>query len=98
MSAKAEGSPVASFSTIAPAAPHRAASATKSWPSKFSPRMAMKRSPRLSARESEQTVVIDDEIYDLALRKFAELGAHICNEEETKVLERTVMDLSLIHI
>jgi acetaldehyde dehydrogenase / alcohol dehydrogenase len=41
---------------------------------------------------SEQTVVIDDEIYDLALRKFSELGAHICNEKETKLLERTVMD------
>jgi len=41
---------------------------------------------------SEQTVVIDDEIYDLALRKFSELGAHICNEEETRMLERTVMD------
>jgi len=41
---------------------------------------------------SEQTIVIDDEIYDVALRKFAELGAHICNEEETKVLEHTVMD------
>jgi acetaldehyde dehydrogenase/alcohol dehydrogenase len=41
---------------------------------------------------SEQTVVIDDEIYDRALRKFSELGAHICNEEETKLLERTVMD------
>lgn len=41
---------------------------------------------------SEQTIVIDDEIYDLALRKFSELGAHICNEQETKLLERTVMD------
>jgi acetaldehyde dehydrogenase / alcohol dehydrogenase len=41
---------------------------------------------------SEQTVVIDDEIYDLALRKFADLGAHVCNEEETRVLERTVID------
>jgi acetaldehyde dehydrogenase/alcohol dehydrogenase len=41
---------------------------------------------------SEQTVVIDDEIYDLALRKFSELGAHICNEEETRLLERTVID------
>jgi acetaldehyde dehydrogenase / alcohol dehydrogenase len=41
---------------------------------------------------SEQTVVIDDEIYDLALRKFAELGAHICDEKETKLLERTVID------
>src|SRR5246500_589724 len=41
---------------------------------------------------SEQTVVMDDEIYDLALKKFTELGAHICNENETKVLERTVID------
>ena len=32
---------------------------------------------------SEQTVVIDDEIYDLVLKKFADLGAHICNEKET---------------
>jgi len=41
---------------------------------------------------SEQTVVIDDEIYEAALKKFAELGAHICNEEETRLLERTVID------
>jgi acetaldehyde dehydrogenase/alcohol dehydrogenase len=41
---------------------------------------------------SEQTVVIDDEIYELALKKFADLGAHICNEKETKLLERTVID------
>ncbi|HEX6824038.1 MAG TPA: bifunctional acetaldehyde-CoA/alcohol dehydrogenase [Candidatus Sulfotelmatobacter sp.] len=41
---------------------------------------------------SEQTVVIDGEIYDAALQKFAELGAHICNEKETKLLERTVID------
>jgi acetaldehyde dehydrogenase / alcohol dehydrogenase len=41
---------------------------------------------------SEQTVVIDDEIYDSALRKFSELGAHICNERETKLLEQTVID------
>ena len=41
---------------------------------------------------SEQTVVIDDEIYDLVLKKFAELGAHICNEKETKLLARTVID------
>jgi len=39
---------------------------------------------------SEQTVVIDDEIYDLVLKKFAELGTHICNEKETGLLERTV--------
>src|SRR6516225_2583564 len=41
---------------------------------------------------SEQTVVIDDEIYDQALKKFAELGAHICDEKETTLLERTVID------
>jgi len=41
---------------------------------------------------SEQTVVIDDEIYDIALRKFAELGAHICNENETDLLGRTVIN------
>lgn len=41
---------------------------------------------------SEQTVVIDDEIYDSVLKKFADLGAHICDENETKVLERTVID------
>src|SRR5690349_20719978 len=32
---------------------------------------------------SEQTVVIDDEIYDSVLKKFAELGAHICDGKET---------------
>ena len=41
---------------------------------------------------SEQTVVIDDEIYDLVLKKFADLGAHICNEKETQLLARTVID------
>jgi acetaldehyde dehydrogenase / alcohol dehydrogenase len=41
---------------------------------------------------SEQTVVIDDEIYDLVLEKFADLGAHICNEKETELLGRTVID------
>jgi len=41
---------------------------------------------------SEQTVVIDDEIYDRALRKFAELGVHICNEAETELLGHTVID------
>jgi acetaldehyde dehydrogenase/alcohol dehydrogenase len=41
---------------------------------------------------SEQTVVIDDDIYDLVLKKFAELGAHICNEQETERLARTVID------
>jgi acetaldehyde dehydrogenase / alcohol dehydrogenase len=41
---------------------------------------------------SEQTVVIDDEIYDLTLEKFAELGAHICNEKEAKLLASTVIN------
>ncbi len=41
---------------------------------------------------SEQTAVIDDEIYDLVLKKFAELGAHICNEKEKELLARTVID------
>jgi len=41
---------------------------------------------------SEQTVVIDDEIYDDVLNKFAELRAHICNEKEAELLARTVID------
>ena len=41
---------------------------------------------------SEQTVVVDDEIYDLVLNKFAELGAHICNGNEAEMLARTVID------
>ena len=41
---------------------------------------------------SEQTVVIDDEIYSLAIRKFADLGAHICSEKETEILGRMVID------
>ena len=47
---------------------------------------------------SEQTVVIDDEIYDLVIRKFAELGAHICNEKETALLGRTVIDPETGHM
>ena len=41
---------------------------------------------------SEQTVVIDDEIYDRVLQKFADLGTHLCDEKETALLERTVID------
>lgn len=41
---------------------------------------------------SEQTVVIDDEIYDEALQTFSDLGAHVCNEAESKLLARTVID------
>ncbi len=40
---------------------------------------------------SEQTIAIDEEIYDEALDKFAKLGAHIANEEEVAALERTVI-------
>ena len=41
---------------------------------------------------SEQTVVIDDEIYDRTLDQFAALGSHICSEKETEILARTVID------
>jgi acetaldehyde dehydrogenase/alcohol dehydrogenase len=41
---------------------------------------------------SEQTVVIDDEVFDSVLKKFAELRAHVCNEQETGLLERAVID------
>jgi len=41
---------------------------------------------------SEQTVVIDDEIYPLAIQKFADLGAHICSQKETEILGRMVID------
>jgi acetaldehyde dehydrogenase / alcohol dehydrogenase len=41
---------------------------------------------------SEQTVVIDDEVYDQVIQKFADLGAHICNQKETEILGRMVID------
>jgi acetaldehyde dehydrogenase/alcohol dehydrogenase len=41
---------------------------------------------------SEQTVVIDDEIYDDVLNKFQALGAHICDDREAELLGRTVID------
>ena len=41
---------------------------------------------------SEQTVVIDDEIYDSVLKKFAELRAHVCNGKEAELLAQTVID------
>jgi len=41
---------------------------------------------------SEQTVVIDDDIYDEVLREFAALGAHICDWKETELLGRSVID------
>jgi acetaldehyde dehydrogenase/alcohol dehydrogenase len=41
---------------------------------------------------SEQTVVIDDEIYDTTLKKFADLGAHISSGQEAEVLGRALVD------
>src|SRR5512146_2508245 len=41
---------------------------------------------------SEQTVVIDDEIYAPVLKKFAELGAHICSEQEAEQLAGALID------
>jgi acetaldehyde dehydrogenase / alcohol dehydrogenase len=41
---------------------------------------------------SEQTIVIDDEIYDAVLEKFAGLGAHVCSEKETALLSRVLVD------
>jgi acetaldehyde dehydrogenase/alcohol dehydrogenase len=41
---------------------------------------------------SEQTLVIDDEIYDCVLKEFAGLGAHLCDAKETALLGRTVID------
>ncbi len=41
---------------------------------------------------SEQTVVIDDAIYDLVLQKFSELGAHLCDPREAMLLAEAVID------
>jgi acetaldehyde dehydrogenase/alcohol dehydrogenase len=41
---------------------------------------------------SEQTVVIDDEVYDRVLTKFASMGAHICNRREAELLGRALID------
>ena len=41
---------------------------------------------------TEQTVVIDDENYDAAMRNFAELAAHNSTEKETALLGRTIID------
>ena len=40
---------------------------------------------------SEQTIAIDEEIYDEVMEKFAALGAHIASEEEVRLLEQTVI-------
>jgi acetaldehyde dehydrogenase/alcohol dehydrogenase len=41
---------------------------------------------------SEQTVLVDREIYERTLALFAELGAHVCTPEEVVQLERTLID------
>ncbi len=41
---------------------------------------------------SEQTVVVDEGIYDQVLQKFAGLGAHVCTAAETGQLSKTVID------
>lgn len=41
---------------------------------------------------SEQTIVIDQEIYEKTLAKFAELGCHVCNDEEVAKVIDTVID------
>jgi acetaldehyde dehydrogenase/alcohol dehydrogenase len=41
---------------------------------------------------SEQTVVLDDEVYERTLQKFEGLGCHICTDKETEILGRTVID------
>ena len=41
---------------------------------------------------SEQTLVIDDEVFDAVLGKFSQLGAHVCNDGEAALLARSVID------
>ncbi|HXK04136.1 MAG TPA: bifunctional acetaldehyde-CoA/alcohol dehydrogenase [Verrucomicrobiae bacterium] len=41
---------------------------------------------------SEQTVVIDGEIYDRVLEEFAALGAHVCKDGEADLLARALVD------
>jgi len=41
---------------------------------------------------SEQTVVIDDEIWDETLAQFGQMGAHICSLQETERLQRLLVD------
>ncbi len=41
---------------------------------------------------SEQTVVVDEAIYDRVLAAFAELGAHVCSPAEVQLLSQTVID------
>ena len=41
---------------------------------------------------SEQTVVIDKEIYDEAIKEFKQIKCHICSEEEVRCLTPVVID------
>ena len=41
---------------------------------------------------SEQTLVVDREIYDETLRTFTRLGCYVCNEEEVQKVAQTVID------
>ncbi len=41
---------------------------------------------------SEQTVVVDHEIYEIVLKKFAALGAHLCNDAESDLLARAIIE------
>jgi acetaldehyde dehydrogenase/alcohol dehydrogenase len=40
---------------------------------------------------SEQTIAIDEEIYDEVIEKFTALGAHIATEDDVSLLEQTVI-------
>ncbi len=41
---------------------------------------------------SEQTLVVDREVYDEALAMFTKLGCHVCSEEEVQRVAQTVID------
>ena len=41
---------------------------------------------------SEQTVLVDRQVYDQVVELFAQLGAHVCSADEVAILERTVVD------
>lgn len=41
---------------------------------------------------SEQTVLVDRQVYEPIVQLFSQLGAHVCNADEVAVLEGTVVD------
>ncbi len=45
-----------------------------------------------TACASEQTVLVDREVYDTVVTLFAEHGAHVCKPEEVELLGNTVVD------